>query len=171
MPTKHLFLVLLVLGVLQPAAADSIEKVVAMTDRGASTFYVDARAGELEAAQFLVDTGSSYTTINRDTLERLLAADQAAYVKDLRGVLADGSSQVVPLYVIRSLTIGESCVLHDVRAAVFPDRSRNILGLSALRQASPFVFSTDPPTLELSNCEPPHAGVASRDAPENEDAG
>lgn len=126
--------------------------IVEMTDRGASTYYVDVHLGSIGAEPFLVDTGSSYTTINENTLSRLIDADQAEYVKDLKGTLADGSTRIVPVFAIRSLAIGEACRLDEVRAAVFPGGTRNILGLSALRNAAPFVFSVNPPTLRLSNC-------------------
>jgi hypothetical protein len=39
-----------------------------------------------------------------------------------------------------------------VEAAVFPGKTRQILGLSALKKAAPFIFSMDPPNLVLSNC-------------------
>lgn len=136
-----------------------------MIDRGTSTFYVDVHLDGVGATEFLVDTGSSYTAINERTLAALLESDQAVYVKDLEGILADGSRQIVPIYAIQSLTIGSSCALHGIRAAVFPGNTRNILGLSALRMAAPFVFSVDPPALELSNCGQPGTIVAKRDPP------
>ncbi|MDT8448901.1 MAG: retropepsin-like aspartic protease [Wenzhouxiangellaceae bacterium] len=133
-----------------------------MTDRGASTFYVDVSIEGAGLRQFLVDTGSSYTTINQEVLARLHAAGQAEYVKDLEGILADGTKQVVPVYTIKSLTVGEQCTIGGVQAAVFPGSTRNILGLSALRSTAPFVFSIDPPVLSLSNCLPavPASGAA-----------
>jgi hypothetical protein len=70
----------------------------------------------------------------------------------LQGVLADGSELEVPVYAITRVGIGGSCWLHDVEAAVFPGTSRQILGLSALRKASPFIFSVTPPALVLSRC-------------------
>jgi hypothetical protein len=42
-------------------------------------------------------------------------------------------------------------VLRDVETAVF-DTKRQILGLSVLNRAAPFIFSVDPPELVLSNC-------------------
>jgi len=39
-----------------------------------------------------------------------------------------------------------------VEAVVFPGKTRQILGLSALRQAAPLIFSLNPPKLVLSNC-------------------
>ena len=35
---------------------------------------------------------------------------------------------------------------------MFPGKTRQILGLSALRQAAPFIFSMNPPKLVLCNC-------------------
>lgn len=151
--TKNLIAALLALFALQQGANASEDRyLVPMTDQGASTFYVDVLLKGIGLTEFLVDTGSSYMTINEETLETLKREDQATYVKDLKGVLADGSEQVVPVYRIKAMRIGKSCGLTDVKAAVFPGRTRNILGLSALRAAAPFVFSVEPPTLELSNC-------------------
>ena len=50
------------------------------------------------------------------------------------------------------MNIGGQCPLEDIEVAVFPGNTRQILGLSTLRQASPFIFSMDPPQLVLSNC-------------------
>ena len=57
----------------------------------------------------------------------------------------------------RGLLVGqvvdsEGAVQPDVEVAVLPRETRPILGLSALRQASPFRFSVEPPTLELTGC-------------------
>lgn len=150
---RHLIAALLgFIAVQQGASASDDRNLVPMTDQGASTYYVNVFLKGMGNTRFLVDTGSSYMTINEETLEVLQREDQATYVKELRGVLADGSEQVVPVYRIKAMRIGESCGLTGVTAAVFPGRTRNILGLSALRAAAPFVFSVDPPTLELSNC-------------------
>ena len=37
---------------------------------------------------------------------------------------------------------------------MFPGKTRQILGLSALRQAAPFIFSLNPPELVLSKIAP-----------------
>lgn len=151
-------LLLLTASGLCAASGPSVE--IPMTDRGASTFYVDVQGIGTAQEPFLVDTGSSYTTINETLLAKLIEARQAKYVKDLEGILADGSRQVVPLYTIKTLMVGGGCMLSDVRAAVFPGDTRNILGLSALRAAAPFSFSFDPPRLSLANCQTPAGGIA-----------
>lgn len=159
---KLIFSLLALFAIQQSADASDNRDLVQMTDQGASTFYVDVFLKGVGITEFLVDTGSSYMTINETTLDALKQEDQASYVKDLEGILADGSRQVVPVYVIKSMRIGQTCALNDVKAAVFPGRTRNILGLSALRAAAPFVFSVDPPTLELSNCSRGATVVADR---------
>lgn len=144
----------LLIAALPLAAEPDFQTLIEMKDRGASTYYVDVYMTGAGMQQFLVDTGSSYTTINENTLAELLASDQAEYLRDLEGVLADGSKQVLPVYMIKSLSIGSSCGLGAVQVVVFPGDTRNILGLNALRDAAPFIFSVDPPTLALSNCQP-----------------
>lgn len=162
---KYWLIALLALAAAPLKAQSNLQTLVQMTDRGASTFYVDVRMIGAGLKQFLVDTGSSYTAINEETLAELVESNQAAYVKDLEGILADGSKHIVPVYDIKSLSVGDSCTLNQVRAAVFPGKTRNILGLSALRAAAPFTFSFDPPTLGLSNCIPDLAEPAGADLP------
>lgn len=151
---KYWLIALLALAATPLKAQSNLQTLIEMTDRGSSTFYVDVRMLGAGLKQFLVDTGSSYTAINEETLAALVESNQAAYVKDLEGILADGSKHIVPVYNIKSLSVGDACTLNEVRAAVFPGKTRNILGLSALRAAAPFTFSFDPPTLALSNCMP-----------------
>ncbi len=126
---------------------------VPMVDKGLATFYVPARIeGLQQQVDFMVDTGSGYVTINEKTLKRLKTRGNVEYVKDLVGVLADGSELHVPVYRLARLDVG-SCAIENVEAAVFPGKTRNILGLSALSKAAPFVFSIDPAELVLT-CHP-----------------
>lgn len=133
------------------AQADEFDTRVAMQSGDASTYYIQARLGDVDGVSMMVDTGSGYTAINETLLERLKSRGQASFVRTLRGRLANGAELSVPLYRIDSLAIGK-CALRDIEAAVFPGHTRAILGLSALRQAAPFVFSMDPPQLVLSHC-------------------
>lgn len=122
-----------------------------MHDKGLATYYVHAQVADLGVSEFMVDTGSGYLTINEQTLSALQERRQAQYVKELRAVLANGTEMVIPVYAIGQLRIGD-CTIRNVEAAVFPARTRQILGLSALNKAAPFTFSVDPPELVLSNC-------------------
>ena len=124
---------------------------VPMYDKGLATYYVNAEIADLGISEFMVDTGSGYLTINEQTLNALQGREQVQYVKQLRAILANGSELIIPVYTIKQLRIG-TCTLHNIEAAVFPTRTRQILGLSALNKAAPFTFSIDPPELVLSNC-------------------
>lgn len=134
-----------------PVLAGEFDVTVPMHDKGRATYYVNAQVADLGASEFMVDTGSGYVTINEQTLNALQERKQAQYVKELRAILANGSELVIPVYAINQLRIG-GCTIHNVEAAVFPARTRQILGLSALNKAAPFTFSVDPPELVLSNC-------------------
>lgn len=131
--------------------AGEFDVTVPMHDKGLATWYVHAQVADLGMSEFMVDTGSGYLTINEQTLFALQERQQAQYVKQLRAVLANGSELIIPVYAINQLRIG-NCTIRNVEAAVFPARTRQILGLSALNKAAPFTFSIDPPELMLSNC-------------------
>ncbi len=135
-----------------PVHAGRFGEEIPMRITSASTFYVNGYLNGYGEVDMMVDTGSSYTTINEATLTILRANGAAVYVKDLRGTMADGSKQVVPVYRIASVSIGEDCTFKNVEAAVFPGNTRYILGQNTLKRAAPFAFSLEPPTLMVSNC-------------------
>ncbi len=136
-----------------PLAASAEEPTqVPMKQTDAATYNVRVQLGGAISGEFLVDTGSSHMAIRESTLRELQRAGHARFVKNLAGRMADGSRQVVPVYRIDRVRIGEHCILDQVEAAIFPDTARPILGLSALRQAAPFRFFMDPPALELGRC-------------------
>lgn len=125
---------------------------IPMQAKGADTYYIKGNIRGFGSTEFMVDTGSGYVTINEHTLALLKNKGEAIYVKDLVGVLADGQRKVFPVYRIASIRLGNDCELRDVEAAIFPGRTRQILGLSALRKAGAFTFSFNPPQLTLSTC-------------------
>lgn len=135
--------------------ADDVEFVtsIPMHDKGVATYYVTGSIGGVGAVEFMVDTGSGYTTINEEALTLLKAQNRAVYSRQLSGTLADGSQLTVPVYRLSQITIGDQCALQDVEAAVFPGRTRFILGMNTLKQAAPFAFVTEPsPQLALGRC-------------------
>lgn len=143
---------LLAAGAVGTAVAAEFDSHVPMRDKGAATYYVDGEIHGFGPVDFMVDTGSGYMTINEETLAVLRQSGGATYLRELSGMLADGTTKRVSVYRIAEVRIGASCTLRNVEAAVFPGKTRQILGLSALRQAAPFIFSTDPPQLVLSHC-------------------
>lgn len=134
------------------ASAELLGTTVPMRESIGATFYVPGQIDGLGDVEMLVDTGSGYFAINETALALLRQQGKAQYVKTLTGVLANGHEMQVPVYSIARLTIGASCAVNDVHAAVFPGNTRYILGLSALQRIAPFSFSVDPPQLALSNC-------------------
>ena len=143
---------LLSLAFISNLNADDFGVDVPMHLKGASTFYISGQIGTMAPAEFMVDTGSSYMTINEETLAALKLTEEPLYLRDLTGILANGDQMRVPVYAVSQVRLGDSCLLEEVEVAVFPGNTRQIVGLSVLTRAAPFVFSTNPPQLQLSNC-------------------
>lgn len=140
------------LAILCVATSVGASTKVPMTLKGSKTFYVSGWIAGTEPTEFMVDTGSSYLTINQVTLDKLKTNGQVVYLRDLIAVLANGDELVMPVYRVPKIVLGSSCELFDLEAVVFPGDTRQILGLNVLRRAAPFMFSVDPPELQLSNC-------------------
>lgn len=146
------FSVLATFFIAATVCAGGVSTNVPMTLKGSQTFYVSGWVAGIEPTEFMVDTGSSYMTINQSTLNQLRENGQADYLRDLIGILANGDEVVRPVYRIPKIVLGNSCEMFDVEAVVFPGTTRQILGLNVLRKAAPFMFTVDPPQLQLSNC-------------------
>ena len=140
------------------AVADAVE--IALDRRETGTYYTQAHIEGYGNVSMLVDTGSSFSVINAQMLEVLLAAGHARFDRELRGHMADGSQRAVPLYRIASLRLHEHCVLRDVEVAVVPGNTRAILGMDVLADAAPFEFHARPPRLRLAGCAPRAADFA-----------
>ena len=126
--------------------------ILPMQERKAQTFYIEAQLGGLGKSEFMVDTGSSYSSINEQTLTSLQDLGKATYVKDLFGILADGSKKHVQVYRLSTLTLASKCEIQDIEVAVFPGATRHILGLNTLRKMGSFEFSFAPPQLIVKQC-------------------
>ncbi|MCU7907161.1 MAG: retroviral-like aspartic protease family protein [Candidatus Thiodiazotropha sp. (ex Epidulcina cf. delphinae)] len=159
---KSILATLLLLSVTGQLRADQFVFDVPMHSKGANTYYISGSIGGMPPSDFMVDTGSSYMTINETTLAKLRLAAPPHYIRDLKGILANGAEMHVPVYAITNVRIGDECLLEEVEVAVFPGKTRQILGLSALLKASPFIFSTKPPQLQLSNCHLAKAATGNR---------
>jgi hypothetical protein len=140
--------------------AAEFSTAIEMRAKDGATLYVPGMLPGFGTVDWMVDTGSGYTTINEDMLVVLQRDGLARFVKTLRGRLANGSELDVPVYAIDAIAIGDGCWLHDVEAAVFPGSTRAILGLNVLQRAGPFIFSFAPPRLVISNCDGPADAVA-----------
>lgn len=138
---------------------------VALQRHDAGTFYVDGAIAGYGDIRLLVDTGSSYLVLNETILEQLKVSGGARYTRNLEGMMADGTSRVIPLYSIDSLRLGENCWVHDVEAAVIPGSVRPILGMNILSRLAPFTFSADPPELGVAQCQLANVAVVDALAP------
>ena len=125
---------------------------IPLTSRGTSTFYITAQLGDTKPNRFMVDTGSGYTTINEDSLALLKEKGQAIFVKNIGGILADGSERIVPIWRVNSIALNDACILNNVEVAVFPGKTRQLLGVSALKKAGSVTLTFDPPMLTLKAC-------------------
>lgn len=139
------------------------DTVIPLRDQGLATFYLSVDVGNGVVDDYLVDTGAGFMTITEATLARLRQGGQARFLRNIEGRLADGRLLRVPVYLLEQITVGGTCVLTDVEAAVLPGASRGLFGLSALRRTAPFEFSVDPPSLRLRNCLPAGLLTASAD--------
>lgn len=126
---------------------------IPMHSKGSQTYYIDSAFPGAGEVSMLVDTGSGYSVINEETLNHLKSLGNAEYISQLKGKMADGSERIFPLYRISEITLGNSCVIQNIKAAVLPGNARQIIGLSTLMQAAPFAMAFDPPALTLSQCD------------------
>ena len=134
------------------ACGDPFETAIPMLESAAATYYVEGHLQGYGDVDLMVDTGSSYTVVNTRVFDALQSNGKAHHLKELSGIMADGSRQRVPIYRLPGLTLGDRCFFENVEVAVFPGDTRNILGIRTLKNAAPFSFSVDPPTLTLSGC-------------------
>ena len=148
------------------ARAADFDAAMPLRDIGTSTYYVEARINDHTVQEFMLDTGSAHVVIDKKTLSLLKEKGDVKYVKDLSGVLADGSSTSVPIYQVAAINLGH-CIIRDVEVAVFPKAGRNILGLSALKKVAPFAISIDPPSLKLSNCQSDQSDLVADASPDS----
>ena len=139
------------------ASAQFVAEVsLPMSQQGSGGFYVHGVLGGDVESELLVDTGSSYVVLSRETFTRLERAGATSFARTIHGKTAAGRSLEAKVYSISKLALGADCVLLDVEAVVLPNADRNILGLSALRRLQPFALNFEPAALTVSTaaCSP-----------------
>jgi clan AA aspartic protease (TIGR02281 family) len=134
-------------------AAGPVVTPVALERHNAGTFYVNGALQGYGDVRLLVDTGSSHLVINEGMLELLKKSGNAVYARNTRGVMADGSPKIIPIYKLSALRIGDRCWIRDVEAAVMTGNVRPILGMNILSRLSPFTFSAEPAQISLQQCQ------------------
>ena len=150
---------------LSSGLAENLKKYqIPMQSQGSKTLYVQSTIQGYGQSMLLVDTGSGHSVINEKTLTSLKSSGDAKFLRNLQGIMADGRTRIIPLYRISSITIGDNCIIRNIDAAVLPNNSRQILGISTLQKAAPFGMSFNPPVLSLSNCESSAVKTASEES-------
>lgn len=127
--------------------------VIALVEKDSDVFYLQARLGNGEPQEFLLDTGSGYLAINRKTLSGLKADGMAEFQRSIRVRLANGVVRPVDVYRIDVLELGEGCVLRNVDAAILPGSTRNIIGMNVLKMVDSFSVSFGDSRLTLNGCD------------------
>lgn len=123
-----------------------------MWQQGMGGYYVRGVFGGGIESELLVDTGSSYVVLSRDTFNRLKRDRAMTFQRTIRGTTAAGRVMKADVYSISRLTLGGDCVLRNVEAVTLPSADRDILGLSALRRLQPFALQFEPAALTVSAC-------------------
>lgn len=125
---------------------------IGMEKLASGNFYVHGSLSDTAPADFLVDTGSGFVSITAALFTTIRRLPGTQYLREIRGTMANGTTQRVKIYRVAKLALADACVLHDIEVAVMPGANRNILGLSALRHVAPFALELNPPRLLLSDC-------------------
>jgi clan AA aspartic protease (TIGR02281 family) len=149
--TKHVPMIAALAALPMAASADRFDHSVPMQQQKSGNYYVHGVLSDGIETDFLVDTGSGYVSLSKQTFKRVEGRAGTEYLRDIFGAMANGKVVKVPVYRVAKLTLG-ACVLADVEVAVFPGTARDILGLSALRKVEPFAMQLDPPLLMVSDC-------------------
>jgi len=139
----------LALAMATPAVAE--EMSLPLHTAGSGTLYLDGMLIGKVNTEMLLDTGSGYVSLSRETFNQVKSDTGTKFLREIRAVMANGKTMAVPVYEIAQLSLGAHCMLYDVEVAVMPNGSRDILGLNALRQLQPLTIQLDPPQL-TANC-------------------
>jgi predicted aspartyl protease len=148
----RILLVLLVAYLPINALAERFGHAVQMSQRPSGNYYVHGSFQPGVETDFLVDTGSGYVALTEKTFQQIQKLPGTRYLREIAGATATGRVVAVRIYHVANISLGEHCKLADVEVAVMPGATRDILGLSALRQAAPFAMQLNPPELLVSHC-------------------
>ncbi|NDW22659.1 retroviral-like aspartic protease family protein [Alteromonas hispanica] len=123
-----------------------------LTSSGGGTLYLQSSDEEQRVFNYLIDTGSSLTILNKATFKAFKSEQSVKQEGVVIAKLANGRKQKVKLYTIPLLTLSADCHFENVKVAVM-DNQHNILGMEVLSRAAPFGIQMSPPTLTLNQCD------------------
>lgn len=123
-----------------------------LTSSSGGTLYLQSFDADKRQFNYLIDTGSSLTILNKATFKVFSAQQNVTEEGVVIAKLANGRKQKVKLYTIPSLALSADCHFDNVKVAVM-DNQHNILGMEVLGRAAPFGIQMSPPTLTLHQCD------------------
>jgi predicted aspartyl protease len=129
----------------------SLDLLVPLSHSGTGSFVLQGEMGGVKG-EFLLDTGASMVTINRELFREIRKLNDIEKVRTVGARLASGKIELMDVYRSENFIIGSGCDLGAVEFAVGKRGGRNLLGMNALQQAAPFTISMTPPQLSLSHC-------------------
>ena len=131
--------------------AEELGHTVSLARSGAGGMYVNAQIAGVEA-DFLVDTGADLVTVTEELFNHIKKTGEVREVRRVAARMANNRLQVMTVYEVAGLMVGDTCELGPVEVAVMKGAGRNLLGLSALSRGAPFTLSIAPPTLVFDTC-------------------
>lgn len=125
---------------------------LAMHQSNSGSFYVHAEIDTGIETDLLLDTGSGYVSLSKQTFDRIAKSGKPKFSRHIYGTMANGKVEKIPLYFVRELKLADNCVLKEIEVAVFPKADRDILGLNALSKLQPFTIELTPASLTSDSC-------------------
>ena len=123
-----------------------------LTSSSGGTLYLQSFDADKREFNYLIDTGSSLTILNKATFKVFAAQQNVTEEGVVIAKLANGKKHKVKLYIIPTLALSADCHFDNVKVAVM-DNQHNILGMEVLGRAAPFGIQMSPPTLTLHQCD------------------
>ncbi|MDT8427456.1 MAG: retroviral-like aspartic protease family protein [Pseudomonadales bacterium] len=114
-------------------------------------FEIEANLGGVQGL-FLVDTGASMVTVEAELLNKIRKTTHVRKIRSVAARLANGRAEILDIFLVEEFWLGEHCNLGPIEVAAPKQGGRNLFGMNALKQAAPFGFASQPPTLGLSHC-------------------
>lgn len=148
---KFTFLTLVLIITLgQTAQAKPINLDMHQAESG--NFYVSATLAGNVDTDLLLDTGSGYVSIGKDTFARISKTLEPRFSRYIYGRMASGRVEKVALYFVDELKLSSDCVLTNIEVAHFPKADKDILGLNALSRLQPFTVQLAPVSFTSRSC-------------------
>jgi hypothetical protein len=152
MPMAPLFLALLLMLLMRPAASETIQ-----LERQHGTYMVLVRINEAVTLPFVLDTGASEVAIPTDvflTLIRTGTVKKSDFIGPGTYVLADGSETSSDRFVLHEVRVGDH-VVRNVIANVAPVKGDPLLGQSFLSKLPAWTIDNQRHALVLNDTTGP----------------